>query len=213
MSASEVAAPQPTGESLAAEDLCTLAWLHASEHPSVVWTALNRAGFPEGLVLLPADDPAVVSMSGILADLGRRAEGDRAALDDEIAADYAAIYLTHALRASPFESVWRDDEHLMWQGPTFEVRKLYRRHGLAVRDWRELPDDHLSNELAFVGALLGRGELQAARAFLADHLLVWLPKFAQQVAGRAHTALYGGLAVLTAQTCLALKDVLDRDVE
>lgn len=193
-----------------AEDLGTLSWLHASEHPSAVWMALEQTGFPQGLVLLPPDDPARIGMGEALQALRPRAEADPQATDDELAADYAAIYLTHALRASPCESVWRDEDHLMWQGSTFEVREDYRRHGLAVRDWREMPDDHLCNELAFVAALLSRGDLVAAKDFMGRHLLVWLPSFAQRVNQRANTRLYAGLAVLTAQACLSLKDVLDR---
>lgn len=77
-------------------------------------------------------------MSAALSALAeqRRARQDDMALPassvDELAADYAAIYLTHALRASPHESVWRDDDHLMLQGPTFAVRAFYRRHGVQV---------------------------------------------------------------------------------
>ena len=57
---------------------------------------------------------------------------DRAALQDDLDADFAGIYLTHALRASPCESVWLDEENLMMQGPSFAVRDCYRRHGLSV---------------------------------------------------------------------------------
>ena len=97
----------------------------------------------------------------------------------------------------------------MWQGPTFAVRAFYSRHGMAVRDWREMADDHLANELAFVGALLARGEHGAAHEFLTQHLLTWLPAFAARVAQRAGTALYAALAVLTAQACLALNEALE----
>lgn len=193
-----------------AEDLRTLAWLHASEHPSAVWTALHDAGFPQGFAILPPDDPSMQSMADILADLRLRAAQDRRGIDDDLAADFAAIYLTHALHASPCESVWRDEDHLMWQGPTFEVRETYRRHGLAVRDWREMPDDHLCNELAFVAILLARGEADEAHAFLREHLMAWLPGFALRVTQRARTAVYAGLAALTARACLALQEEMDR---
>ena len=40
---------------------------------------------------------------------------------DELAADFAAIYLTHGLSASPYESVWLDEEGLAMQGPMFQT--------------------------------------------------------------------------------------------
>lgn len=95
-----------------AEDLRTLAWLHAAERPSAVWHALNAAGFPTGLALLSPQHAAVQAMNAALRSLGERAAGDPGRTDDALAADYAAIYLTHAFRASPCESVWRDEDHL-----------------------------------------------------------------------------------------------------
>ncbi len=193
-----------------AEDLGTLSWLHASEHGAAVWRDMLDAGFPQGLVLLPADDPAMTAMGQALQALAARNQAGDPRLDDELAVDYAAIYLTHALRASPCESVWLDEDHLMWQGPTFAVRAFYSRHGMGVNDWREMPDDHLSHELAFIAALLARGEFGAAHDFLTQHLLAWLPAFAARVAQRAGTQVYAALAVLTAQACLALKESLEQ---
>ena len=80
---------------------------------------------------------------------------DRPSLEDDLAADYAGIYLTHALRASPYESVWRDEEKLMMQGPSFAVRDRYHAHGLAAADWRRMADDHVSNELAGLAVFAG----------------------------------------------------------
>lgn len=191
----------------AAEDLRTLAWLHQAERSASTWVALHRAGFPRGLGLpdLPASEGLSGALSSLaatlLADPGR--SEDRA--DDALAADFADIYLTHAYKASPYESVWRDEDKLMMQGPTFAVRACYRRHGMAVPDWRAMPDDHLSHELAFVSHLLAQGKAAAAARFLDDHLLTWLPDFAQRVAQRARTTVYAGLARLTDEYCRRLR--------
>lgn len=195
----------------AVEDLRTLAWLHAAERDAATWRSLHRAGFPLGLALPDVRDDGVVVMAQVLTDLDRSIDGDPQAgaiADDELAADYADIYLTHALEASPYESVWRDDDHLMLQGPTFAVRSFYRRHGVAVPDWRAMPDDHLAHELGFVAHLLDGGEVEAAMHFLDRHLLTWLPDFARRVAQRARTTVYAGLATLTLQACLRLRERL-----
>lgn len=191
----------------AADDLRTLAWLHAAERDAATWLALGDAGFPAALTLA-SGDPGVALLSQALERLREEHAADARAADDRLAADYAAIYLTHALRASPLESVWRDEDHLMLQGPTFAVREIYQRHGLRVADWRRMPDDHLANELTFVAHVLERDDTTAALGFLRQHLLSWLPDFAARVAQRADTALYAALAVLTVQCCSALGDAL-----
>lgn len=197
---------------VAAEDLRVLAWLHVAESDAATWRALHRAGFPQGLRLTDSSDEGMGVMAQVLAELSRALDdgdaGTRRMADHELAADYADIYLTHALKASPYESVWRDDDHLMLQGPTFAVRAFYRRHGIAVADWRAMPDDHLAHELGFVAHLLDSGEVDAAMQFLDGHLLTWLPGFAQRVAQRARTAVYASLATLTLQACRRLRERL-----
>ena len=114
-------APHPPWQALAAEDLRALAWLHTQERPPEVLAALYASGFPATLTLVGADAAEAQAMDAALRALASsRCEEDApgalpASSADELAADYAAIYLTHALRASPHESVWRDDDHLMLQ--------------------------------------------------------------------------------------------------
>lgn len=190
----------------AAEDLRTLAWLHAHERDVKTWLALHGSGFPTGMTLLPPDHTAVVALDEALLALARSPASDRAVIDDALAADYAGIYLTHALRASPCESVWLDDDNLMLQEPTFAVRAFYRRYGLAVGDWRDMPDDHLTHELNFVCDLLQAGHTQGAAEFIDAHLLRWLPQFAERVHRRADTALYAALAMLTLHAVQSLRE-------
>jgi TorA maturation chaperone TorD len=191
---------------LAAEELRALAWLHASERSPQVLAELYANGFPDTLTLVAPDDPWLRGMAVALKALADPRCDDRpepvpASSEDDLAADFAAIYLTHALRASPNESVWRDEDHLMLQEPTFAVRAFYRRHGVQVADWRQRADDHLVNELEFIALLLEQGELKEAARFLKAHLLVWLPSFAERVSQRAATPFYATLAGLTLAAC------------
>lgn len=195
-----------------AEDLRALAWLHAAERDAPTWCALHAAGFPGGLVVPGADGPQARALSDALDILCREPAEALPHASDELAADYADIYLTHALRASPCESVWRDEDHLMMQAPTFAVRACYREQGLAVNDWRTMADDHLSLELGFIAHLLEQGRVAAARQFMAEHLLVWLPQFASRVGERARTLVYASLALLTGEVCAALHQALETHV-
>lgn len=190
-----------------AQDLCSLAWLHVAERKSSTWLDLHRAGFPAGLHLAGEGEGALAmtrAFEALPGDLARDPQGT----DDRLAADYAAIYLTHALRASPCESVWRDEDHLMLQAPTFAVRDVYRRYGLPPLNWRVMPDDHLVHELTFTAHLLEIGEQAAALDFLDRHLLAWLPQFAARVAQRADTPIYAGLALLTMDAVSLLRERL-----
>lgn len=194
--------PEVDGLELA-QDLRSLAWLHAEERNASTWLNLHRAGFPLGLHLAGGDGS--LAMTQALEALGEALSGDPQGVDDRLAADYAAIYLTHALRASPCESVWRDEDHLMLQAPTFAVRDYYRRHGIPPLNWRIMPDDHLVHELRFVAQLLGTGQQAAALDFLDRHLLTWLPQFAARVAHRADTPIYAALALLTMDVVMQLR--------
>lgn len=131
---------------------------------------------------------------------------------DLLAAEYADIYLNYSLRASPCESVWIDEDGLVMQEPMFQVREWYRRHGLAVADWRTRPDDHLVCQLMFLSHLFQsageRDRLEEAARFLDDHPLRWISAFAERVAGRCRTRLYAGLALLTAAYLDGIRDTL-----
>ncbi|MDR0458364.1 MAG: molecular chaperone TorD family protein [Burkholderiaceae bacterium] len=191
---------------MASEDLRALAWLHAHERSPQNLAALYASGFPASLTLVAPDNSWLRGMDAALCALSGASDDDGLApslvsSEDELAADFAAIYLTHALRASPHESVWRDEDHLMLQEPTFAVRAFYRRHGVHVTDWRQCADDYLATELEFVALLLERGELKEAARFFKAHLLTWLPLFAKRVSQRAATPFYAALAGLTLTAC------------
>jgi len=194
-----------SADAMAAEDLRALAWLHEVERAPAVLVELHRSGFPQTLSLLAPEHAAVTQMAAALAALADTAKEDDPRCTNDLAADYAGIYITHSMRAAPYESVWRDEDQLMMQAPTFAVRDFYTRHGVVVQNWRHQPDDHLSHELRFVALLLERGDRREAARFLRTHLLVWLPMFTEKVEQRAETRFYADLATLTlacVQSCV-----------
>lgn len=194
------------------DDLETLALLHDREPDAATLGALSEIGFPLNLGLRLDQGRAgeiASAMARVVASLP--AEPD-AALLDELAADYAQIYLTHAIRAAPMESVWIDKEGLVRQGPMFAVRDHYRRHGLEVRDWSMRPDDHLVTELQFLAHLMTRVDGEAALAeaahFLDEHPLRWVDQFATRVAKRCASEYFAGLALTTSAYLEQLREVL-----
>lgn len=194
-----------------AVDLTTLAILHNAELDEATLARLRLCAFPQGLGLRltsQAGAEALAAMDMAMAALSSPLSANAL---DELAADYAAIYLTYTYRASPCESVWLDQEGLGMQAPMFQVREFYRRFDLAAANWRMRADDHLVIELHFLACLMQDDHPQAlpeAARFLDEHLLRWLPLFARRVSARCATAFYAGAARLTAAYCEELRDVL-----
>jgi TorA maturation chaperone TorD len=192
-------------------DLMTLAQLHDRELDQAMVGALASDCFPRGLAFR-LESPTGEEVVDMLAEtVETMAFGD--AERDELAADFAAIYLTHGLSASPYESVWLDEEGLAMQRPMFEARDAYARLSLRAADWRKRPDDHLVHQMQFLALQLEHESdtaLADAARFLDDHTLRWLPDFARRVAARAATPFYAGLAMLTSVYLDELRDVLAR---
>jgi TorA maturation chaperone TorD len=199
-----------TGEmaSALAEDAEALAALHDRELTAVTIAALRDVGFPHNFGLLPAGEHSIEAWRLMAAALE---ETDPGALD-QLAVDYAAIYLTGAYGASPCESVWTDDDHLACQDAMFSLREIYAAAGLAAEDWRRRPDDHLVLQLLYIAHALRRSggpeELRRLAAMLDEHLLRWLPDFATRVAARAETPFFAVLGRLTFAWCEQLRDLL-----
>jgi len=199
-----------------AEDLQLLARVHDREMDRQTLDGLRSIGFPRCLALEPDDSrgrDAMIVLGQALQNLHDANESDL----DELAADYADIYLNHSIQASPFESVWLDEDGLAMQQPMFQVREWYERFGMAAEDWRIRSDDHIGLQIQFLAHLLARaGEsndtlqvLGAIARFLDEHPLRWIDEFSQRVAQRCGTAFYGGSAMLTASYLDALRGLLE----
>ncbi len=196
---------------LAAEDLLALALLHHAEPSGELLESLRQDGGSLGLGLELQSAAGQAALQAMVAAFAGLPETLDQGIIDQFAADYADIYLTNGYGASPHESVWLDEDHLMRQEPMFQVRACYARHGLTAGNWRTRPEDHLALELQFLAYLLvpERGDtLTEAAQFLDEHVLRWLPAFAQRVAERCRTRFFAALAQLTTAYCEELRDLL-----
>lgn len=199
------------------EDAGTLAWLHDAELTAASVKTLKLLSFPANLSLLPLreDTRAAWSlMAAAVAELPGHPDGRTL---DDLAADYAEIYLTGALGASPYESVWTDDDGLICQDAMFEMRTLYAELGLASASWRQRPDDHLVLQLLYLGeaAAVARepDDWRKLGRALDQHLLQWLPAFAGRIAQRGGSAFYVALAALTCAWLETLRDLIAERLE
>ena len=193
-----------------AEDVATLALLHDAELTPSVLAELKQVGFPGNLGLSPVGETSLTSFEMMRMAVSSLPT-DAAALD-ELAADFAAIYLTGSFGASPCESYWLSDDHLVCQDAMFDLRALYAEQGLAVPDWRKRPDDHLVFQLQFLArrfdAAVTPDDWRSIAGFLDYHLLRWLPDFAGRVADRCNMLFYAALALLTDAWLQQLRDLI-----
>ena len=129
-----------------------------------------------------------------------------------LARDYQALFVGPGhLLATPYESVYRTVDRLLFDEPTLQVRATYRAFGLEAPRLNREPDDHLGLELNFLSHLCVRGLdalsqddgpmldsiFAAHSAFLTDHVLAWAPECLDLVAEHARTDFYRGVAALT----------------
>ena len=204
------------------EDAATLALLHGRELTPELLAALKVLGFPGNLGMASCSEQCEQVFAAMREVAATLPDMPDTTFMDDLAADYAAIYLTGALEASPFESFWVSDEHLLCQEAMFELRALYAADGLRVPDWRMRPDDHLVFQLQFLARRLVRTTVQSDVApaistqghwrslaeFLDRHLLRWLPDFTYRVSLRCDTSFYAALALLSNAWCQQLRDVI-----
>jgi TorA maturation chaperone TorD len=186
------------------EDLDQLIRLHDRELDAETLAALRTAAFPGGLALSAADEAGEAAFANMAGAL--REDPDL----DELAADYAAIYLNNSCGASPYESVWLSDEHLACERPMFELREIYAAAGWQVGDWRSRFDDHLVLQLQYLRRVLATAAVDPEQLanFIDEHIGYWLPDWGQRVASHCGTRFYAALAELTWVWLLRFRELL-----
>ena len=142
---------------------------------------------------------------------------------DNLRADYTRLFIGPGnVLASPWESVYFNDERLTFQSQTLQVRGWYRRFGLVTVNLYKEPDDHAGLELAFLAHLAQLGiaaveegdearldELEdAQRQFLTSHAGRWMPAWCDLITTYARTDFYRGVAWVTKGALAELAAVL-----
>jgi TorA maturation chaperone TorD len=140
--------------------------------------------------------------------------------DDQLTAlrrDYARLFVgPDKLLATPWESVYRSTEGIVFERQTLEVRAMYREFGMPIPHLGKEPDDHIGLELRFVAHLCAVGldaiqqgsaaqlqtVLNGLERFFAEHLSQWADQCLVKVSTQAQTDYYRGAARL-ASACIA----------
>lgn len=194
------------------DDLKLLAILNGSELTASRISQLKSIDFPLHLGLILTGTKIKPALATLNRTVRNWPESLAAEKKDILDMDFAGIYLNHAYRASPEESVWIDEENLAMQQPMFQVRKFYQRYGLEVENWRIRPDDHLVTQIQFIAYVLScdtsLDSLRDIARFLDEHLLRWVVTFAERAAMHCETPFYASLVIVTAFYLEELRDLL-----
>jgi len=157
---------------------------------------------------------------GVLSELGMAwaeeiSQKPEEELLDDLAVEYARLFLGPGKHISPHESVWEQrkggQRGQLWGESTVEVKRLVESVGLhCAPEYSGLPD-HLSVELEFMQQMTLREEqawqegdketalhcLRIERKFLEEHLSCWIPVFCEEVMTEAELPFYSDMAALT----------------
>ncbi len=195
-----------------ADDLRIIASLHDREPDNNFINDLKKIDFPFCLTIIPDSGPGAEAVKLLQQSLIEFPNViDNNTLND-LAADYASIYLNHNISASPQESVWIDEDSLVCQESMFQIRDCYEKYDLTIPDWRLRSEDHLVYQLQFIAWLSAHDNdletLQKMAQFMDNHLLRWLGNFAERVLVRCDTQYFAGTAALSAAYCEELRDII-----
>ena len=179
----------------------------------------------ETLLELLASEPAVASIEAFAVDghheLDRLAQTMRSLSQNNDAAqtlaalrrEYTTLFIGPEKIVAPFwESVYLDPRELLFLESTTDVRKRYEAEGYRIDAETREAEDGIVYELDFLAHLADRslealrrddrqefGRLvEVQRSFEHDHLLTWLPLYAERAKGARTDCLYPTLCAAVA---------------
>jgi TorA maturation chaperone TorD len=131
---------------------------------------------------------------------------------EEIKIDFARLFVgPYSLLAPPYGSIYLEGERKIMGYSTLDLLETYRHAGVDLSDnFRDVPD-HIAAELEFMYFLVFKevealensdiettfGFLEKQRAFLRQHLGVWVFDFAGSIEEKSKTDFYKNLARAT----------------
>jgi TorA maturation chaperone TorD len=126
--------------------------------------------------------------------------------------DFSKLFVgPYKLLAAPYGSVYLEDKRQIMGDSTLDVRNRYREAGLdKAKTFKDAPD-HISAELEFMYYLIFKeieafansdietaiDFIQRQKSFLKDHLMAWVPAFANCIMENAENPFYPNLAKAT----------------
>lgn len=123
--------------------------------------------------------------------------------------DYTRMFIgPRELPAPPWESSYLNEDKLLFQEETLQVRRSYLKYNFIPENYPYEADDHIALELDFMYRLSVKLDeameeeeggkiveiLQDKKNFLEYHLRKWVPIFAKKINENAETNYYKGIS-------------------
>lgn len=147
------------------------------------------------------------SLDTLFEELRKETSNDSSAdqLLRAIESEYGRFFVGPGdLPAVPFESPYITGLPSVFQPSTLVVRRLYRKGGYQMRRLKHVPDDHISSLCQLMAELSVRARsalhgqemeevlsnLAIQRETIENHLLPWVPQYAEQASNSEHGFFY-----------------------
>lgn len=122
-------------------------------------------------------------------------------LVDELSVEYTRLFIGPGSHIYPYESAYRKDK----ESVSREVKDFIESRGLKYRSDFTESHDHISVELEFMERIAKEdapGFIKMGRQFINDHLIKWVPGFADKVIASASLSFYREMAKFTKEFIL-----------
>lgn len=174
------------------------------------------------LTALADEESLAMEVKSLIDALNRLQDRQDAQL--ELAADFCDLFLkSDRDSALPYASVYAD-QGLLNGKPAQQMRELLSAHGVKVEQNLNEPEDHLAIQLDFLAHLAISANqiehsaqlslaLQAQSDFISQHLLTWLPAFAERCTQFDAFGLYSAAARLALAFIQQDKHCLDELIQ
>ncbi len=174
------------------------------------------------LTALADEESLAMEVKSLIDALNRLQDRQDAQL--ELAADFCDLFLkSDRDSALPYASVYTD-KGLLNGKPAQQMRELLSAHGVKVEQNLNEPEDHLAIQLDFLAHLAISANqiehsaqlslaLQAQSDFISQHLLTWLPAFAERCTQFDAFGLYSAAARLALAFIQQDKHCLDELIQ
>lgn len=175
-------------------------------------------------LMLDEDDSHLQAYLGLLSELRPALSTEADSILDKLTGEYTYLMIgPHKLPAPPWESVYVTKERALFQESTLKVRRTYLKYQFLPANYPHEADDHLGFELDFMAHLAKlalenfdkqamdevKKLLEDQKAFLDQHLLVWIGDFAKDMQTSKTHYFYPQMAALAQQFPQTDRLVLD----
>ena len=159
-------------------------------------------------------------------DLGHFENTKLEHLEEELACEYAALFIGPGKHIPPYESIYAPDKSgkvgSYWGECTVDMKNWVEKSGLTISEKFDSIPDHISLEFEFMQKIIEQERLSrekdnlesamqwmsAAKTFFEKHLIEWVPKFCDDVIELANIDFYREIAKLTKSFILEEKEFL-----